>query len=85
MGNDLLKCIGTAVLVSAMGVGIIRGCQNSYDQGKPRVIYYVRGKQVIQRVFNSNEELQDYQSSERGTKEKDYYSKLNEMDKDEKH
>jgi len=75
--NGLLSCLGTAVLVSAIGVGLIRSCQGNYDKGRPGVVYMVNGKQVIERRFNTNEQFQEYLNSKRGKQEAKYYSSLN--------
>ena len=77
MAKGLLKCIGTAVLVTAMGVGLIKSCQEDYDKGRPGVVYYVDGKPVIQRRFDTNEEFQEYLNSEKGKQEAEFYSSLN--------
>ncbi len=80
MANGLLKFIGTAVLVSAMGVGLIQSCHENYDKSRPGVVYYLDGKPVIQRRFDTNEEFQEYLNSERGKQEAEYYKSLNRKD-----
>jgi hypothetical protein len=71
--NGLLGIIGTVVLVSAMSVGLIRSCQDNYDKSRPGVVYLVKGKPVIERRFNTNEELKRYEESEQGKREVEYY------------
>ena len=79
--SNLLGFIGTAVLISAMGVGLIKSCNENYNNSRPGVVYYVNGKQVIERRFDTNEQFQNYLNSEKGKWEAEYYSSLNKKTK----
>jgi hypothetical protein len=75
--NSLLNMIGSAVIISTIGVATIKSFQDSYNASKPGVVYYVNGKPAIERRFDTNEEFHNYLESERGKWETEYYSSLN--------
>ena len=75
--NNLLSVLGATVLVAAMSIGLIKSCQDEYNNSRPGVVYYVHGKQVIQRRFDTNEECQKYLNSEKGKQEAAYSLGLN--------
>lgn len=63
--------------------GITKGMDAYVSMGeeKPRIVYFVNGKEVITRNFATNEEMQKYTESEQGREERDYYSSLNSREK----
>jgi hypothetical protein len=73
MKKGLLGIVGTAVLLSVIGVGLIKSFQDNYYGSKPGVVYMVNGKPVIERRFNTNEQFQEYLNSERGKQEAEFY------------
>ena len=75
--RSLLNIIGTGVLATFVGVSLIKSCQDNLHDSKPGITYFVHGKEVMDRRFETNEECQKYLNSEQGKKEAEYYSRLN--------
>ena len=68
---------GLAIL---LGLGVIGHCNKTNHDNKPGVRYYMYGEPVIERRFDTNEQLQEYLDSERGKQEAEYYSNLNQRE-----
>jgi hypothetical protein len=67
----LLGIIGTTALISIMGAGLV---QDNYNNNRPGVVYMVKGKPVLERRFDTNEQFQEYLNSEQGKREAKFYS-----------
>jgi len=67
--------------LTAASIGLIKSCQNNYNNNKPGVVHYVNGKSVIERRLDTNEEVQIYLNFEKGKWESEYYPNLNEREK----
>lgn len=79
--QGLVGFIGTAILVSTMGVGLVKSCVDNYYNNLPGVIYMVNGKPAIERRFKTNKEFEAYLNSEKGKAEQEYYLNLNQENK----
>jgi len=72
---------GGLITLSAIGattLGAVKGFEFYLQQeARPSIIYQIDGKPVIEKKFNSNEEMQEYTESERGIKEREFYQAQN--------
>ena len=88
--NGLLGVIGATLMLSAAG---LIGCNNSHNvastngnnnatssninTNRPGIVYYVNGKEVMERRFDTQEQFNHYHNSEEGKKEAEHYKSLN--------
>ncbi len=78
MGKTL-QAVLAGLILTAGSVGLIKSCVDNYYQSLPGVVYFVDGKEVLERRFKTNEELKAYTESEEGKAEAKFYLEQNKL------